>query len=171
MRSFRRRIWYAIWMLRDAPLAAIFRATTWRREYERFEEIALDPLGRDRQQDERFLTATKQALALIRDNDPRRYAILQREVQMISHLPLAGAAGVYMRFLRICGVDFRRLQFDEGDEASEWWIARYAAVLVHEATHGRLASLWFPYTARTRLRIERICRAEERRFVARLKND
>jgi hypothetical protein len=47
-------------------------------------------------------------------------------------------------------------------------LALYAASLIHEATHGKFDSHGVLYTAKTWLRIERLCHREEARFYARL---
>src|SRR5262249_6875720 len=70
-----------------------------------------------------------------------------------------------------CEVNFAWFPFAESPERHEWLLAQYAALLIHEATHGRLHALYFHYNAATRLRIERICTAEARRFVAQLRSE
>lgn len=55
---------------------------------------------------------------------------------------------------------------DFGDDLRH--AAYYAALMVHEATHGMLLARGFDYTERSRAQTERICIAEENRFLARL---
>ena len=47
----------------------------------------------------------------------------------------------------------------------------YAATLVHEATHGYIEAKGFRYIKPNRLRIERICRSEENRFLSRIDSE
>ncbi len=123
-----------------------------------------------------FINATKAALDLIHQNDPKRFQIVQHEVRIIYNVPLLSFAK-YTRTYRQCSVDFGyyvkngRTYLSTQNEHYEWHLAGYAAVIVHEATHGRLESLYFPYNKVTRVRIERICCAEEGRFAARLKSE
>lgn len=112
-----------------------------------------------------FVEWTKQALSIIRDADPRRFRRLQREIGCVIDTLLQDAAARYLRYARLCRVDFSR--FYEPDNQA-FAVRRYAHALVHEATHGAMHSLHFAYTRTTRLRIERICDAEANRFAARL---
>jgi hypothetical protein len=118
-------------------------------------------------EDADFVEITKEALALIRCIDPGRYGIIVRHIRYIVNNGLIDGAD-YNRYLRMCMVGFGGFRLEKGSEHYEWYLAWYAAGLVHEATHGRLHSLWFPYTKATRVRIERICHAEERRFASRI---
>ncbi len=125
--------------------------------------------------DEPFVQATRAALKLIERYDPRRYRVIERELRLIVNQPMA-SAGAYERVTRQCKVSFTQYWTDEDGnfcadpqaQHYEWHLARYASMLVHESTHGRLDSLYIPYTKKTRVRIERICVAEQRRFLARL---
>lgn len=128
--------------------------------------IGLVDLNFDHTDDLDFQRTMTDALALIRAHDPRRYAIVQREVRWVVNAEL-GSWGQYDRSLQACNVDFGRYGIpSDGDYP--WYVAAYAALIIHEATHGRLMTLGFVYTRRYRARIERICRNEERRFAARL---
>lgn len=120
--------------------------------------------------DTAFATATVEALRLIKTHDPRRFRLVQREIAFILNVKLL-SAGDYVRSVRACRCDFSRYYFDKQHEHYEWWLVYHASLIVHEATHGRLASLYFPYTKATRLQIERICHAEQRRLVARLPSE
>jgi hypothetical protein len=62
-------------------------------------------------------------------------------------------------------VDF---QYDPsfGDDLTH--AAFYAAVIVHEATHGRIRSRGIATTKTNRIRIERICVSEQNLFLRRL---
>jgi hypothetical protein len=49
-----------------------------------------------------------------------------------------------------------------------WSVWHNARTLVHEATHGVVNSWRIPYTPELRARIEKLCVAEERRFLGRV---
>jgi hypothetical protein len=132
----------------------------------RVESIGLVDMSFDDSDDDAFIRATTDALALIQRVDPRRYGIILREAAFIVSGELT-SGGCYERCNRSIEVDFPRYGvYPEADDYG-WYLARYAAVLVHEATHGRLHSQWFPYTKGTRAQIERICHAEQSRFLTR----
>ena len=125
-----------------------------------------------------FAQATRAALEVIQRYDPRRFRVIEREVRLIVNQSLVSWAS-YDRSIRQCRVDFAkywldadgRMCADPETEHYEWYLARYASSLVHEATHGRLESLHFAYTKATRLQIERICVSEQRRFLSHLPQD
>ena len=128
--------------------------------------------------DEPFVQATRAALKLIERYDPRRFRVVEQEFGLIVNQHMASDAA-YQRSTRQCKVSFTSYWVDEGGNFCadpqakhyEWYLARYASMLVHESTHGKLDSLHFPYTKKTRVRIERICVSEQRRFLARLPQD
>jgi hypothetical protein len=114
-----------------------------------------------------FLESTRGALRLIEEHDPRRFRRLASEVRFIVNARQKGPAARYVRAQRACAVDFGEL-LKRWPEASqrpllEVW---YAAILVHEATHGLLHRMRFPYAPQTRERIEWICTVEQWRFLA-----
>lgn len=128
--------------------------------------------------DDVFVQTTRAALGLIQRRDPRRFRMVEREVRLIVNQALLSSGG-YDRSTRQCQVNFKRCWVDiDGRfyadpqmEGYEWYLARYSSLIVHEAVHGRLHSLHFPYIKNTRLQIERICVTEQRRFLARLPQD
>lgn len=148
-----------------------------KRSYRKSANVIFDGIGllhmNFGDQDADFQEVTQDALSLIRRTDPRRYSIVVRELRYIGNTGvlcgvLFGGIAFYHRWLRACTVDFGSCQLKKGSEHYEWYLAWYAACLVHEATHGRLESLCFPYTKRTKARIERICTAEQCRFACRI---
>jgi hypothetical protein len=123
-----------------------------------------------------FLEATKAALALVKETDPRRYAIIVSELRYIVNKEVPGfhpmrGGCTYDKRHRAIELEFNEFQLDKGNEHYGWYLAYYASALVHEATHARLESLCFPYTRATRKRIERICFNEQRRFACRIKRN
>jgi hypothetical protein len=114
-----------------------------------------------------FAVTVKAALDLIRKHDPRRFRMVLRHLRYIVNVEIV-SGGQYNHALRCCKIDFGRIPLDKAELYSDWYLAWIACVIVHEATHGRLESRWFAYTPTTRVQIERICRAEERRFATRL---
>lgn len=112
-----------------------------------------------------FVYWTKLALDLVEAADPRRMARIQRELDYIVDTELPKLAGFVPG--RICEVDFVRCKIDE---LPEWRLPMYAALLIHEATHGHLIARGVTSTRQNRLRIEKICRAEENRFLSRIES-
>ncbi|MCB8932531.1 MAG: hypothetical protein M9921_07065 [Fimbriimonadaceae bacterium] len=108
-----------------------------------------------------FVFWTKLALDLVESADPRRMARIQRELDYIVDTELSSLASYTAG--RICNVDFTKF---EVARQPEWLLPMYASSIIHEATHGTLYARGLPYTKRNRLRIERICRAEENRFLS-----
>ena len=145
---------------------------------EQFGTITISNGAMRRDLDVPFAQATCAALEMIQRYDPRRFRVIEREVRLIVNQSLASGAS-YDRSIRHCKIDFARYWVDADGricadpqaEDYEWYLARYASTLIHEATHGRLESLHFAYTQDTRLRIERICVNEQRRFLAHLPQD
>lgn len=80
------------------------------------------------------------ALRLLASADPRRYRTFQREVHSIVFMPLGGARATYVRWGRRCAVDATAVGARWGNH-HDWYVARLASTLVHEATHGRIHSL------------------------------
>ena len=145
---------------------------------DRIGPITLSNCTLRRDLDQPFVQATRDALKLVERYDSRRLRVIEREFDLIVNQPLASSAA-YERSTRQCKVNFTRYWTDENrqlctdpqTEHYEWYLARYASMLIHEATHGRLYSSYFPYNKKTRTQIERICVSEQRRFLARLPQD
>ena len=110
----------------------------------------------------RIITA---ALKLIKENDPRRFRRVQRQIRFVVSCTRPFGGGAYFSDAKTCEFDFVVLRSDDDVEFYTPW---YACALVHEATHGRLESCGIPYTPENRTRIEKLCVAEEQRFVRRL---
>jgi len=120
-----------------------------------------------------FVRLVTDALALIEQTDPRRFRLLQREVEFVANeMTHSGSSGAYWRGARRCQIDFDR-EFGHRDLAEnyEWWVAQIASLMVHEATHGRIYSHGVPYTWKNRARVERACHREQQRFAKRLRSD
>jgi hypothetical protein len=113
---------------------------------------------------EQFCKGTLEALQLIERVDPRRFRRIQQQIRIIVHSELVSGA-TYKRVGRICDVDYTRYKLERDHD---WYLRCYASALVHEATHGVLYSRFVAYTARNRLRTEKLCQLEERRFLRRL---
>src|SRR6266478_3651227 len=111
-----------------------------------------------------FIARTTEALDLVRRVDPRRFERIRTHINYIVHRELAFAYAKYDNQLRACYVDFTRLHFDKNPEMMLWG---YAAVIVHEATHGVIHGFGISYSRRKRERIERLCDAESARFLHR----
>lgn len=113
---------------------------------------------------EAFTGRTIEALQLVERTDPRRFRRIQRQIRVIAHGELESGA-CYERLGRFCIIDFSRYDFTKNHD---WYLHCYASTLVHEATHGAVYSDYVGYTKRNRLRIEKLCHTEERRFLKKL---
>jgi hypothetical protein len=111
--------------------------------------------------DHRFIRTTKQALDLIAAMDARRYQRVTHHIRYILNTELY--TGATYSPGGVCRIDFGRYQFSRNQIGS---LYRYAATFVHEATHGMLRAKGFRRGSLNWVRIERICRAEENRFLA-----
>jgi hypothetical protein len=112
---------------------------------------------------EQFLNGTLEALHFIERVDPRRFRRIQQQIRFIVHSELVSGAS-YQRLGRICFVDYGRYELERDHD---WYLRCYASALVHEATHGVLYSRFLATTATNRLRIEKLCHLEEKRFLRR----
>jgi hypothetical protein len=115
---------------------------------------------------EAFVSMTTEALRLVARKDPRRYQRIKKYLHFIVHLerhPTAVAS--YRRWPSACLVDFARFHYGASPRVRT---LQLAAAFVHEATHGRLLRRGIPtfQPRKVRLRMERICLAEETRFAA-----
>ncbi len=117
-----------------------------------------------------FVVFTIQALRLIERTDPRRFDFVQQELRYIANTPLL-SGGAYKRATRRCQIDFLRYRCARNQPGYEWYLARYACTIIHEATHGRIFRFGIPYNEKTWQRIERLCYREEERFVKRLHSE
>ena len=129
--------------------------------------IVLVGMGRTDRSNDAFQQVTEDALQLIKTHDPRRFRCLQRELTYIVN-GILPTYGKYIRQTRSCEIDFDKYKVRRGMEHYDWYLAYYASVIVHEATHGRLHSLGIPYNKHTRSRIERLCHCEQKRFARHL---
>lgn len=110
-----------------------------------------------------FAATMQASLELIRTHDLRRYCRAKDHICWIvnaAHHHGAGGAS-YHPYLRRCKFDFS--DFGWGDTILV--AAYYAGAIVHEATHGWLCARGLRYARSTRLRHERICHAEQNRFL------
>jgi len=111
---------------------------------------------------EAMLGKLEAALTLLRRNDPRTVAALQKATDGIFVFGTAGVCAEWWRDARLVVMQEEYVA-DSGTST-----AAVAATLVHEATHAWLEHLGFQYTAERRARIESICFRRELRFARRL---
>jgi hypothetical protein len=109
-----------------------------------------------------FLARTTEALDLLKRVDPRRLRRVRSQLKCIIHTELPFAYATYDKHLGSCCVDFTRLDFNRNPKIMIWG---YAAILVHEATHGAIHAHGIRYSRKMRERIERLCDAEAARFL------
>ena len=132
--------------------------------------IRLASMIEAKEQEENFARVTADALKLIRVHDPRRFRRIQHYVRCIVNEKLE-SGGAWNQAARDCMIDFSRCQVSHSQEHYLWYLARYAATIVHEATHAYVYSKYIAYNKRTRVRIERLCRLEQQRFARRFPRD
>ena len=112
-----------------------------------------------------FANHVEKALEMIRTVDPRRFRRVTNELRFIINNELWGSTGCYVRGIRACIIDYGRYDFTQDEQ---WYLVELARLIVHEATHGHLRSRGIPQSKKYRIRVERVCRAEENRFSRRL---
>jgi hypothetical protein len=132
-------------------------------EVARFETISIADF---RRAGEPFVADVVESLRLVSQHDQRRFHRLQQTCRfVVNHVIPSGAPASYDPESRICLLDYTELR---QLEPSQFRRAAIACLLVHEATHGALTNRRIPYTESNRLRIERLCMAEQNRFASRL---
>jgi hypothetical protein len=129
-----------------------------------YEGISLCNLSNQKSNELEFIDSTKKALDLVLQNDLRRFRRIQRFISYIVNRELI-SGGNYDERLRACNVDFT---FFKVREDFEWYLLQYAGLLVHESTHGLIAVHGIPYNRKTRMRIERLSKEEEKRFFMKI---
>jgi hypothetical protein len=114
-----------------------------------------------------FLRVISISFDLLRIHDPKRLGRIASSARWIVDCSLAMGArsGQFHRRHAAIEMDFE-FSDEFGDDLHH--AAYYAGLMVHEATHGMLLARGFDYTEETRIQTERICIAEENRFLARL---
>jgi hypothetical protein len=131
-----------------------------RSEVGRFDGIRLA----DDKKRESFKRTIEQALGLIRDHDPRRYARVTRYIHWIVNGATPSRGMEYNDRIHLCMVEFLEIPGLDQDALA----AFYACCLVHESAHGVVDSHEITYAPENRVRIERLCVTEQNRFASRL---
>jgi hypothetical protein len=103
-----------------------------------------------------------QALSLICIHDPIRYRRLTRDLQRIWVTVLPGYRGSFVQATWTCELEER---FVGDDETTPELVS---SVIVHEATHARLARVGISYEENSRPRIERACIKQQLVFGGKL---
>jgi hypothetical protein len=104
--------------------------------------------------------ATVEALRLIKDHDPIRYARLLRDVERIWLRVIPTGAANFEPVTRTCNLDPRFLKSES--------VEMIASAIVHEATHARLFRCGIGYEEDVRDRVEAVCLRRQLAFAARL---
>jgi hypothetical protein len=110
------------------------------------------------------LSRVEDALALIKQYSPLDYARIIRQLERIWVAVGPPEVAHYERSLNACVLNQRFV----ADPATT--VEKLAAVIVHEATHARLARCGIEYKLEQRTRHEAVCGRRELAFVARLPN-
>jgi hypothetical protein len=111
---------------------------------------------------EQSFARVEEALRLIRDYAPRRYARIRRDLACVWVRVLPGPWASYNRGLRACQLD-SRFVLDQAVLSSQ-----VAASIVHEATHARLTACGIGYEEAIRTRVEALCLHAEDEFAKQL---
>lgn len=132
-------------------------------EVARFDGIGLADV---RRRGDSFARTIGHSLRLVKELDARRYARITRLIRwIVNGVYVKGTVATYFLSIRTCWVQFE----DDFPELTEDILAGiYACMLVHESTHGVIASRGIKYSPANRTRIERLCVTEETRFAERL---
>ena len=111
-----------------------------------------------------FVSVISRALELIRDHDPRRFYRVKKQTHWLVDRPHPSGfgSGAYQHRIKATNVDFE-FRPSVGDEL--FHAAYFAGIIVHEATHGVIRDRCISTTPENRIQVERICRAEENRFL------
>ena len=140
-----------LWLLRGSQIA-------------QFGDISVCDLSKGEPE---FKTVMLAALQLLKDTDLRRFARVNRHLKWISNIALSRGGAQYRHDLQACMIDFVK---PETDAQFPYYVAWYASVLVHEATHGVLRTRSILYSRELRTRIKHLCVTEQNRFAHRLES-
>ena len=135
-----------------------------RNEVGRFDGIGLAHLRWRDDSRELFRETILAALRLIQERDPRRYARVKRHLKWITNAVSNTLGAGYDHTIHACNLELQDLR----EVSYEVHVAFHACTVVHEATHGVIEARRIPYTEKNRIRIERLCTAEQNRFAGRL---
>jgi hypothetical protein len=115
-----------------------------------------------------YVRVSSAALNLIRDYDPKRFQRVVDQTRWLVDSAHSGGpfSGTYQHRIKATQIDFK-LDYSVGDEL--FHAAYFAGVIVHEATHGMIRDRGISTTPENRIQVERICRAEENRFLGLLR--
>ena len=106
-----------------------------------------------------------EALDLVRRVDPGRFVRIERFVKHIAVANWRGKSlGAYWPICKVCHLS----KLPVPRNARFMAIYTYAQLLVHEATHGLLYKKGFPTSNAIKKRIEKLCVAEQRRFLKKI---
>ena len=129
-----------------------------------YQAIGFSDWNQNPKDDALFVIKTTEALKLIEQLDPRRFARIKRYIRYIQNTELY-SGGRYIH--GICQIDFGRYNFIAHPD---WSLYQYAGTIIHEATHGMLHTRGIRYRKSDWVQIERICRAEQNRFLSRIQS-
>lgn len=111
-----------------------------------------------------FRQTIESALQLVRAHDPRRYARITKHIRWIANRVTNSMGAEFEGSIGVCNFEFSDFLGPDPDVTA----ARYACLLVHEATHGAIESYGIVMRPHNCIRLERLCVTEQNRFAARL---
>ena len=121
-------------------------------------------------QREEFVAFTVEALQLIEQTDPRRFARVQQQLRYVACYP-AGSLPAYHKPSASFFFDFQKYLPLLTERGRDWYVAECASRMVYNATLGLIASRGIPYNRATWRRIQKLCAREQNQFIRRLRND
>ncbi|GGX66408.1 hypothetical protein [Saccharospirillum salsuginis] len=112
-----------------------------------------------------FFHFITRVLTFVEEVDLKRYQRITQELDwIVNQQALARYSGKYSSSLRMCSVGY-----DITDETSNDDVIYYASLVIHEATHGYIYRKGIKYSEENWERIERLCVAEQNRFLKKAK--
>ena len=113
-----------------------------------------------------FSSEIVEAFRLVSEHDPRRFRRIRQICRyVVNHVIPGNAPASYSAEWAACIIDYTLMR---KIEPVGFRGGCMACLLVHESTHGAIEKRNIRYVGGARLRIERLCMAEQNRFASRL---
>src|SRR6185295_11533731 len=159
-------------LLEDVRGAVLWRGpaqfTTWQLDRHIIGKHAGIPIvsfSRDQAERQTFMSRTVEALQIVRQLDPVRFGRLQRQLKYVLQVETDRRfTARYRARFGLCEVNFRKFRFDRNLANTPYL---YAAILVHEATHGAIENGEIPLQHVRHKNIEYFCDFEAAQVLRR----
>lgn len=165
---------YPIWLLSMVlpPLRWIVLAVNYRWYRKRCGALWLVDPRADKECSD-FYDQIEKALRFIREHDSRRANWIEKHLNYITRADYVDSGGRYVAWNKNCQVNYSAYYQNvagsgELTEQTQYVLTlELAAIIIHEATHGRIHDAGIAYAGERRERIERCCRRQEIQFLRR----